>query len=326
MSKRHVNWSDSPTGGSHRRNDSGVGPFSDSESPKSSNDYDDPYSTIKRLQEAFLKVSEQKEKYKKKAEELDLDLIKVKAERDQAKKDLVEKEAHWRGVLERNELLDSDNKTLKKENKTLQEEVERLEKELRRANRNSNSPPSSMTGALPVETSSDDKTIRRSSSQRKSRRGSVSHKDFDRALRRQQEDEEREKERERAEKEQEMRLRRRMGNSPGDESDANNSKSSSGSRKSRDSRTSYIEPLGEPAPRPPPQIPQSPRGANSHSRGAHYPQYSTQQYAQPSYTSHRAEPVSGNVPRSIRPQVYYDGGSTVDEYAGGYQPYPLPRR
>ncbi|KAM7210298.1 hypothetical protein V8F06_014317 [Rhypophila decipiens] len=53
---------------------------------------------------------------------------------------------------------------------------------------------------------------------------------------------------------------------PGDESDANNSQSSSGSRKSHISRTSYIEPLGEPAPRPPPQqIPQSPRGASSHS-------------------------------------------------------------
>ncbi|KAM7220275.1 hypothetical protein V8F06_004417 [Rhypophila decipiens] len=328
MSKRHVNWSDSPTGGSHRRNDSGVGgPFSDSESPKSSNDYGDPYS-IPRLQEALLKVSEQKEKYKRKAEELDSDLTKVKAELAKVKKDLAEKEAFGLGVKDRNEILDADNKALQKENKTLQEEVERLEKELRRANRNSNSPPSSMTGALPVEAGSDDKTPRRSNSQRtKVRRGSMSSKDFDRALRHQERAQE---EREKQEKEQEMRLRRRMGNSPGDESDANNSKSSSGSRKSHSSRTSYIEPLGEPAPRPPPQqIPQSPRGASSHSRGtAQYPAYSQQQYAAPSYTSHRPEPVSGTVPRSIRPQVYYDGGSAVDEYPphGGYQHYPLPRR
>lgn len=320
---RHVNWSDSPTGGSHRRNDSGVGPFSDSDdrSRKSSNEYDDPY-TVDRLTERLVEVTKQKEKYKKKAEELDLDLMRVKLDFAQTKKELGEKEAQCAALKNSNEVLASDKQGLVERTKQQQDEISRLEDKLRRANRKSGSPPTSMSGAIPPETT-DDKMPRRATSQRKptARRGSMSQKDYDRAVRHQlRADEE---ERQRQEREQEERLRRRMGNNPGDESDANNSNNSRGSKTSKGSHTSYIEPLGPKEPRP--QVPHSPRESRP-PPAAQYPGYSTTQYAQPTFTTMAREPVSSNVSRSIRPQVFYSEGGDDYQQPGSYKPYPLPRR
>lgn len=131
--------------------------------------------------------------------------------------------------------------------------------ELGDENRKSNSPPTNMTGAIPAEFGDEDKTPRGTTSQRSCRRESI--EDFDSALRHQREEEERQ------EKEREKRLQRRMGNSPGNESDT--TKSSNRLRTSRINRDDYIEPLGESAPRPVPQTPPPFRG------GVHssYPTY-----------------------------------------------------
>ncbi|KAK3314706.1 hypothetical protein B0H66DRAFT_605640 [Apodospora peruviana] len=312
---RRVNFRDSPPAGSrneHRRNDSGVGgPFSDTEdrSPRAStpSDYGDSYSTptIPKLQKALVAVSEQRDFYKKKAEELDDENIKLKADLSTTKNDLKEKEAQWRGVREHNEVLEGEKNTLFKKNKQLQEEIHQLQDQLRRANRKSSTPPSSsMSGAIPTD-SADDRKPRRSSSKRHSR-DTMSQKDIERAERHA---------REKEEMERQERLRKRLGDR-GDESDATGKSSNTSKGSShRSRRSSYIEPMGPPAVRP--TVPPSPSRAQ-------YPAYSQTQYAAPQFTPMQ-QPNVASIPRSItRPAVYYE--NPIDDDDGNYHNYPLPRQ
>ncbi|KAK0652102.1 hypothetical protein B0T16DRAFT_405429 [Cercophora newfieldiana] len=256
---------ESPSEGSyldHQRSDSGVGSFSSDNESRTA--YPDrsaagaEYDTS--LYSLLAAETTKKNEWMDRANKLDELLIR-------AHKELKETQARLRGLEDHVEELEEEKTKLSKQNQTLTERNQRLEDELkdsreskeskdakRASRRKSNSPPS-MSGAIPATSAApvDDKSKPRRSA---SRRHSIGRERDDErmAIERERErisremDKERRKEEER-EKDKEMdRLRSRFASrAAGDESDANSSKTSS---KSKGSHRSYVEPLGQGAPRP----------------------------------------------------------------------------
>lgn len=309
MSKNVSFRRDSPPGGSHydhQRSDSGVGSFSGDESrssradrPYTPSDYESPVDSVYVLQQAFERERLAKERWKKKATELD-------AQVTQSRKDFKEKEAQWRAATDRNEILDQEKTALLQRIAELSDELAKSkeEKEKRSSHRKSNSPPL-VSGAVGVE-SSDDKKPRRSNSKRAKESDRVDREREKRGIDREIE---RELERENREKDRETERLRKRFDSRAEESDAKSSNSSSKSHRSR--RDSYIEPLGHGAPRPSVQVPASPaaRPYPSYPAAAPFPQ-------QPYATS--------NPPRSAHPSVMVYQDAFVDDEDGSYHHYPLP--
>ncbi|KAK5662872.1 hypothetical protein OQA88_6283 [Cercophora sp. LCS_1] len=317
----------SPSGQSylgHQPSDSGVGSFSDSESRAAypdhayaGSDYDSP--TLYALEESLANEVAAKEGWMKKATELDSLLLR-------AHKELKETEARLRALEDHAEELEDDNAKLTKANKDLTEENARLKDDLKDAKKSSSSSSSSstssrrksssppvMSGAIAADEEKKEKP-RRSASKK---HGGV--KESERAEREKERERihreiEREMERERArEKTREMdRLRRRFNKDGGEESDTKSSNTSSKERDRRNRRDSYVEPLGQPAPRPQ-VVPPSP--------SRHY-SYSNNPYPQQTYQS-------GNVPRAAHPSVVVSYGDSFHddrEEDGMYHPHPLPKQ
>jgi len=316
----------------HQRSDSGVGSFSsDNESrtaytdrAPAGADYD------ANLYSLLAAETTKKEQWMDKAERLDQLLIR-------AHKELKETQARLRGLEDHVEELNDEKTKLSKQNQTLMEKNQRLEEDLkefkeskdakRASRRKSNSPPS-MTGANPAASTSpvDDKSKPRRSG---SKRHSIGRERDDErlAIERERERISREMEKERRkdeerEKDKEMdRLRNRFTNraGAGDESDANSSKTSSKSKSSSHRGGSYVEPLGQSAPRPQVQVPPSPS-----TRHGQYPPYPSSGYAPA--TDARYAPSS--VPRVpvVHPQVVVSYSDTFhDQEDGLYHAHPLPR-
>ncbi|KAK0634880.1 hypothetical protein B0T17DRAFT_21213 [Bombardia bombarda] len=278
------------------------------ESPSVSDYEDEHASSIYALQDALTTACEARDKWKKKATELEAAL-------SNARKEVKEHEARWRALSDRNEILDQEKITLSKTIKELNEENAKLKEENKRARRKSTS-PATMSGAIPSE-SSDEKKVRRSGSKRhisKDPERSEKEKERERA------EKEKERERERELEKETERLRKRF-DSRGDESDA---KSSSASTKSlRSQRGSYIEPLGHGAPRPQPSNAPAPSPRP-------YPTYAASQYGQSQYPSIR-EPATTNIPRSVHPSVFvYEDNlnpfAQAEDDNGGYHGYAKSSR
>jgi len=313
---------DSPTGGSyhdHQRSDSGVGSFSsDNESRAtynadrhySSTDYES--SSLYALRDALTSETREKQQWMDKANSLDNMLIR-------AHKELKETQARLRALEGRVEALDDEKSQLSKTNQTLLDENTRLKEDLKDAKRSSrrkssNSPPI-MSGAIPAE---EDKKPRRTPSKhhninRESDR-IERELELERIAREMDKErgkkEEREKERE---KEKEMERLRKRFDSRGEESDAKSSNTSTKSKNSR--RGSYVEPLGQAAPRPQVQVAQSPATrqyppSSSYTNG----NYTTQSYS------------AGNGSRPVHPQVVVSYSDAFPDEDGLYHAHPLPRQ
>ncbi|KAK0705080.1 hypothetical protein B0H67DRAFT_370488 [Lasiosphaeris hirsuta] len=308
---------ESPSGSlyEHQRSDSGVGSFSDSETRPAhpdrafaATDYDQLLSRIYALEQTLAREGDVKDKYKKKAEELTNAL-------NNAHKLNKETEANRSALTDRVELLEQEKKSLltthkalTEENNKLKEKVEDLTDELKdlkkSARRKSVSPPVViMNGATPND-GLEDKKPRRSSSKRDR------VKDSERAAEREREKRKADREAEKKEKDRETeRLRKRFENSRAEESDANSSNNSKGSGRSR--RDSYIEPMGQSAPRPQNTMPPPSPGARQ--------QFSyTVPYQQP-YQSTRESTAAQRV---VHPTVMVFS-ETFDDEDGNYHPYPL---
>jgi chromosome segregation ATPase len=258
-----------------------------SDRPFAPADYEEQRYSISALQDALAHAHEAGARWKAKAQELDGDLTNTR-------KDMKEVEARWRGLVDRNELIEGEKKKLYSEKKALAEEnaslrdqlaalQAQLDKVLEKVGKKSSkkpqgsesSPPPAMSGAIPNDNAAAATTtkIRRSAS--KSRRDKAG-------------------EAEQAQKEKE-RLSRRFEQRSDESSDANSGASTAKSHRSR--RQSYVEPLGPPAARPVvAQVPPSPT--------RHYTNYTTSSQYPPQYASIR-EPAVSNLPRSIHPAVSY---------------------
>ncbi|KAK4163032.1 hypothetical protein QBC43DRAFT_290283 [Cladorrhinum sp. PSN259] len=327
---RSVRWgSDSPAGGSHydhQPSDSGVGSFSDCESRMSNPDgtfvdYDGQSSTY-NLQRALETTRAQRDDFAKKVAELEAALRQVRNEFEQTK-------AHMRAVTENNELLTHEKDTLTQKNKELAEEnIELKEKlddtvgQLKKANRKSTSQPTVTIVAGSSASNSDsseDKKVRRSSSKRRPEKEKERDAEREKEKEKERREKERKKERHHAKETREKephirdrekpeddidRLRNRFVSRAGEESDAKSSTVvSSRTRTSR--RDSYIEPMGNPAPRP------QPTPSSSSTRHHSYTGNST--YAPSAGYASIREPsnYAANTPRSAHPQVY-----VASEYTG----------
>jgi hypothetical protein len=336
---------DSPSGGSyldHQRSDSGVGSFSsDNESRTAYTergfagaDYDnrDVYSLLAAETSEKQEWMDRAKGWKEKATNLENLLITAHKELKETQARLRAIEDHADEVDEEKGKLTKQNQTLTEKNQTLTEKNQRLEEELkefkdakRSSRRKSNSPPS-MSGANPAATADapvEDKKPRRSASRRHSIGREREQERIEMEKERERISREMEKERKKEEKLQQTkemdRLRKRFNSRAGDEeSDANSSKTSKSSR--RDS--SYIEPMGQSAPRPQVQVPPSPSTA----RHSQYPSYPNGGYAPPSDSRY----APSSVPRVpvVHPQVvvsYSDAFHNRDEEDGLYHAHPLPR-
>ncbi|KAK3997222.1 hypothetical protein QBC44DRAFT_109553 [Cladorrhinum sp. PSN332] len=324
---RSVRWgSDSPTGGSHydhQRSDSGVGSFSDCESRTSNPDgtfidYEGQSSTY-NLQRALEATRSQRDEFSKKIAELEATLRQVRNEFEQTK-------AHMRAVTENNELLKHEkdtlaekNKDLVDENTELKEKLDEAVNQLKKANRKSTSPL-----AVPIVASSasnsdsaEDKKPRRSPSKKRPEKEKERDVEREKEKEKERREKERKKEKQLAKEQREReqvrereqgreretpaddmdRLRKRFDPRAGEDSDAKSGTIvSSRTRASR--RDSYIEPMGNSAPRPQPTPSSSSTRHHSYAANGTYPPST-------GYTSIR-EPsaYSANAPRSVHPQVY----------------------
>jgi hypothetical protein len=290
-----------------------VGSFSDCESRTSNPDaaflvsgYEDRPS-LYDLQRALEASRRERDEWISKFTDAESNLKQLRTELEETK-------ARVRAVTNENEILRQEKESLSQKNKDLidhnaelQETVDRLKKSNRKSG--SSSPPTSNTT---VSESSDEKKLRRSSSKRhkEKERDREKDKEQERAERQRERDREArrlEKEKEKAkEREETERLRKRFESARGEESDAKSSNSSS--RTQRNRRDSYIEPLGQSAPRPQ-AVPPSPSRQYSS-----YPATTTGYPPTAAYASipNIREPY-GTTPRSHHPTVL------VDEYSG----YPV---
>lgn len=231
-----------------------------------------------------------------------------------ARNDLAQSKARLVALENENEILGQAKESLTKTNQGLVDQIAELQetvKELKKTNRKSSSSPP--TSSATASESSDEKKLRRSSSKRhkesraekdkereKEKERERIDREREREARRKEKEREKERERER-EKEETERLRKRFDTTRGEESDAKSSNTSS--RTQRNRRDSYIEPLGQSAPRPQVPVPPSPSRQYSTytaTAGAGYPPATA-------YSSIR-EPF-GTTPRSHHPSVL-----VVDDY------------
>lgn len=300
----------------HRRSDSESLSDYDSrgsvpEGAFSSSDY-----AQQQLRKSLHSACAERDRWKAKAEELDEHLNHTKKEFNQL-------EARWRGIIERNEVIEaekkkllSDKKALQQdkndlldENAKLQEKLDRLEKKLNRA---SGPPPSS---SVPVRDNADKANAKIHRSNSRSQRDAPR----ERAL----------SEAEQAEKDK-ARWSKRFERSD-ESSDGRSDGTSKTERRRRRESTTYIEPMGPPAARPAAPVPPSPT--------RHFPTYTTSPAYAPQYASVR-EPVMSSVPRTVKspskhppvihPRVLvqsprYDESPFHPDEDGGYFPHPLPR-
>jgi hypothetical protein len=331
---------DSPSGGSyldHQRSDSGVGSFSSDNESRTAytergfagDDYDnrDVYSLLAAEKQEWMESARE---WKEKATKLDNLLII-------AHKELKETQARLRAIedhadevdeekgklIKQNQSLTEKNQILTDKNQRLEEEIKEFKDAKRSSRRKSNSPPS-MSGANPAATAEapvEDKKPRRSASRRHSIGRDREQERMEMEKERERISREMEKERKKEEKLQEKkemdRLRKRFNSRAGDEeSDANSSKTSSKSSR-RDG--SYIEPMGQPAPRPQVQVPPSPSAA----RHSQYPPYPNGGYAPPSDSRY----APSSVPRVpvVHPQVVVSYSDAFNDEDGLYHAHPLPR-
>lgn len=326
MSSRTVRFGgdSSPSGGSrgssgsNRHSDSGVGSFSDQASRAgggaahpdrvfTAKDLETQRNDIRALQDALEDARKNASHYKKKAERIDAELT-------QTRKDLREKEAQWRGLFERSEQLEDENKKLLLERRELHktnqnlahdnEDLKRKYQAIKETYVNQQQQPP-MTSTMPPPPPPEPK-LHRSSSKR-------DKVDSDK-----------------------KRLSKRFerGEEPGSDS-SGGSQPPMTARPARRRRDSYVEPWGPGGPAPPMQqrpipapVPPSP------SRTRHLDGYvaTTQQNAP--VTSHHHAPTYSNVPRSAglppmqRPSVSIpDPTGEYYEYEdGNYHAYPLPER
>ena len=319
---------ESPSGGSyldHQRSDSGVGSFSDSDSRGT---YGDRYtgSDYDNLQDQLDAEIAAKKEWMKKAQELNEIII-------QSNKDLKETEARMRALDDHVQQLTDAKTQLEKANKELAEENSRLrddfvkdnakDKDKRASRRKSESPPL-MSGANPATV----EKPKRSASKHRSSREASGRADREKERERIAKDPAKEMERDVQRESQrpsqredirEMdRLRRRFdARERGEESDATG-KSSISTKSHRSRRDSYVEPLGQAAPRP--QI---------HSHGPLPPSPSARQYNYGSgpYPPQPQYPQPGTTPRAAHPQVVVSySDASYDEEDGLYHPHPLPKQ
>lgn len=267
-----------------------------------------------QLRKALHAACAERDRWKGKAQELGEGLAATR-------KELTQTEARWRGIVERNEVIEQekkrmhsekkaaqeDNKNLLDENAKLRERLEKLEKKLSRAN---GSPPSSS-----VNLNSPGKPkVHRSNS--RSQRDATRERPLSQA--------------EQVEKDK-ARLSKRFERSDESSDSRSDSTSKTEGRRRRESTTIYIEPMGPPSARP--AAPISPTSR-------HYPTYTTSPVYSPQY-SNLSEPVMSPVPRSVRPSskhpaaihpsvlvqsppLYQESPFHPDE-DGGYFPHPIPR-
>lgn len=270
-----------------------------------------------QLRKALHAACAERDRWKGKAQELDDDL-------GATRKELTQLEARWRGMKERNDVVEQEKKRLHSDKKALQEDkdslldenaklrerLEKLEKKLERAN---SSPPSSS-----VNMNSPGKPKMHRSNSR-SQRDAPRERHLSEA--------------ERAEKDK-ARLSKRFERS--DESnDSRSDGRSDGTSKTEGRRTTiYIEPMGPPSARPAAPVPPSPTSR-------HYPTYTTAPPYVPQYAPLQREPVMSTVPRSVRspskhpsaihpsvlvqsPPLYHESPFHPDD-GGSYFPHPHQR-
>ncbi|OIW27329.1 hypothetical protein CONLIGDRAFT_424740 [Coniochaeta ligniaria NRRL 30616] len=299
----------------HRRSDSESLSDYDTRGPVPEGAFSSSDYAQQQLRKAVHSACAERDIWKAKAEELDEHL-------NHTKKELNQLEARWRGIFERNEVIEAEKKKLLSEKKALQEDkkdlldenaqlkerLERLEKKLNRAS----GPPSS-SSSNPVQNNPDKANAKIHRSNSRSQRDAPRERAFSEA--------------EQAEKDK-ARWSKRFERSD-ESSDGRSDGTSKTERRRRRESTTYIEPMGPPAARPAAPVPPSPT--------RHYPTYTTSPAYAPQYASSR-EPVMSSVPRSVKspskhpavihPSVLvqspYDSPFHPDE-DGGYFPHPLPR-
>ncbi|KAK1834632.1 hypothetical protein QBC39DRAFT_20034 [Podospora conica] len=326
---------ESPSGGSyldHQRSDSGVGSFSDSDSRGpygdryAGSDYDSP--GIQALQDQLdIEIAAKKE-WMKKSAELDAMLIRAHKESKETEARMRALEDHVQEVKSEKDRLEKVNKELVDENNRLRDDLAKdkdsKDKDKRASRRKSESPPL-MSGANPATA----EKPKRSGSKHRSSRETSGRADREKERERIAEDRVKEQERDAVRESQRVsqredhremdRLRRRFdARERGEESDATG-KSSVSTKSHRSRRDSYVEPLGQAAPRPQHHghgpVPPSPgvRGAYSYTANPYPPQT---QYAQP-----------GTTPRAAHPQVVVSySDSAYDDEDGLYHAHPLPKQ
>jgi len=311
----------------HQRSDSGVGSFSDSESR---GPYDDRYSgsdydssSIQALQDALNTERAAKKEWMKKAADLDAMVIR-------AHKELKETEARNRALADHVQELTDEKSQLQKSNRELTEENNKLRDDLakdkdakdkdKRASRRKSESPPLMSGANSATT----EKPKRSGSKHRSSRETSGRAEREKERERIAKDLAKEMERD-AQRESQReshrdidRLRKRFdARERGEESDATG-KSSNSTKSHRSRRDSYVEPLGQAAPRPQPHghapVPPSPSTRQyGYGSGPYPPQ---PQYAQP-----------GAAPRVVHPQVVVSySDASYDEEDGLYHAHPLPKQ
>lgn len=289
MASRTVRFDDTQGGSRHHRNDSGVGSLSDYDTRDADVDRDRRKS-IPALHVEIERLRDEKEDYKRKAHFLDTAVTDLRREN----KDLKISIAVSQGLANRNELLEQENHDLKKDVRKLQEANNSLEERLLKALKkmdklmgtdSSPSPPPVMRGGSGEP-----------SPEKMKRRMSKSYKGTE------------------AEKEKEKLLKRF------DRAEQSDTSNSTGKSSGRRRRESYIEPMGQSAPRPPVPMPPSPT--------RQFPAYSTTQQHAPQFTN-IAPPVVGKVARSVHPTVTYSyedqngyGDRAFED--GNYNVHPLP--
>ncbi|KAK3387583.1 hypothetical protein B0H63DRAFT_160708 [Podospora didyma] len=334
MTTKSVKFRSSPSsGGSHysddRLSDSGVGSFSGSDtrptadrnytttSEYADRDYSNNIYTLQNLQNQVADVTASRDKYRRRAQDAEKKATEVEELLNQMRKDFKEVEAQSRAFKNRIETLESEKSTLTEEKEKLKDEVKDLKndiKDLKRSSRHrSNSSSPVMSGAIPAESSDEKTSLRRSSSKRHSTKPSAREREKEMKIKAQEEQDEKE------------RLRQRFNvESRADESDATKSSRES-TKSSRRRRESYVEPLGQSAPRPSATAtPLSPTRQHS--------AYTTAPFSPPQYTNIREPSTRAAVPRgtTVRPSVHiaYDSpfSPTSNGEDGGYHNYPLPQK
>lgn len=320
---------ESPSGGSyldHQRSDSGVGSFSDSDSR---GPYGDRYAgSDYDLQDQLEAETAAKKEWMKKAAELDSMLIRAHKEAKEVEARMRALDDHVLQLTDAKTQLEKANKELADENSRLRDDLakdkDNKDKDKRASRRKSESPPL-MSGANPATVEKPKRSASKHRSSREASGRADREKERERIAKELAKEMERDAQREsqrpihREDNNRDMdRLRRRFDSTRerGEESDATG-KSSISTKSHRSRRDSYVEPLGQAAPRPqihghvPPPSP-SVRQYN-YGTGAYPPQ---PQYPQP-----------GTTPRAAHPQVVVSySEASYDEEDGLYHPHPLPKQ
>lgn len=298
----------------HRRSDSESLSDYDSRGPVPEGAFSSADYAQQQLRKALHTACAERDRWKDKAHELDEDLANTRKEYNQL-------EARWRGIIERNEVIEQEKKKLHSEKKALQEDKkalldeneqlkERLEKLEKKLNRASGTPPSSSINLNNPEKPK----IHRSNS--RSQRDAPRERALSQA--------------EQAEKDK-ARLSKRFERSD-ESSDGRSDSTSKTERRRRRESTTYVEPMGPPAARPVAPVPPSPT--------RHFQTYTTSPAYAPQYANVR-EPAMSSVPRSVKspskhpatihPSVlvqspqYHESPFHHPDEDGGYFPHPLPR-